>query len=488
MAKKKSRAKSRTRADSAPAPAAAPPIPAGFAPDRSPQQRADGWANVLNGLGDANFDYRQSSKFKSKGPLPQTTLTALWRENGFAKRIVKLPPVEMTRNWFTINGDDEDRVLQQLETLGAQEKYKMALTWARLYGGSIILMGLDDSKDLWRPVNEARVKNVMFLKVFDRTDVEVRQESISTDPADPLFGEPTKYRVTPVTGGAQFTVHASRLIRFDGEKLPGRTLQTNNWWHDSVLTSIFEQIRQIGAVYDSSEFIVNDFVQTIIKIENLMQMIAQGKEDLIKERLNLIDMSKHVANSILLDAKEEYTKHASSVAGLDKLLEKFMMMVSAVTGIPVTLLMGRSPAGQNATGESDIRMWYDSIRSEQRSSLRPRLEPLIRILFKVTGGEPEMWSVEFNPLWEMTDKERSDIYKLNAEGDDSYIANGSVNSLQIATHRFGGSQYNPTPPTIPQDDLDEQETAANMAAEERERMAAEAEAARAEALRQSGEE
>lgn len=449
--------------------------------DGNTKQRKDGWRNVLTGLGQTATDKRLSSRFVHDTLIPDNTLTGMYRGNGLTRRIINLPAMEMTRNWFKINGDDEDKVLQRLEELSAQEAFTDALTWARLYGGAIILMGLDDSQDLEEPVNEDRVKAVSYLRVFDRTDVEVIDTSVSREPTDPLFGQPTQYRINPITGGVPFIAHASRLIRFDGAKIPNRQLHERTGWHDSVMQAIFEQVRQIGAVYDSTEFIVEDFVQTIIKVEGLLQMIMAGKDDVIKERLKLLDLSKHVANTILLDTQEDYAKHSSTVTGLEKLLASFMMYVSSVTGIPVTLLMGRSPAGQNATGESDIRFWYDSIRSAQRVILRPRLERLIRILFQTVGEEPETWSIEFDPLWEMTDKEQSDVYKTNAEADQIYILNGVVAPGDIGRYRFGGEAYNATPPSLEQDDLDEQENAANLSEEDKARMAAEAAAAEAAA-------
>ena len=451
-----------------------------------PVTNADGFANALTGMGDRNHDKRLSTVFQAGRRLNDPTLTALYRGNGLSRRIVNLPAVEMTRNWFTINGDEDDRVLQKLETLGAQEVYTDALIWSRLYGGAVILVGLNDGMALWRPVNERRIRDIMFLKVFDRREVEVIHQSIPTDPTDPLFGEPTKYKITPITGGSQFTVHASRLIRFDGAKIPIRELYAHNWWHDSILESVYEQIRQMGAVYDSSEFIVNEFVMTIIKVDGMLDKLMQkGGDALLKMRLEMLDLSKHVKNTVLLDSKEDFAKHSSTVAGLEKLLDSFMMSVSSVTGIPVTLLMGRSPAGQNATGESDIRMWYDSVRSAQRSLLRPRLETLIRYCFAATGGEPEKWSVEFKPLWEMNDKEKADVYKTNSEGDDINIANSSLNPADSAMHRFGGQVYNPNPPTIDPDDLEEQDELAKIAEAERVKMQAQAEAARKEAEAQA---
>ncbi|MDK1020187.1 MAG: DUF1073 domain-containing protein [Candidatus Hydrogenedentes bacterium] len=445
-----------------------------------PVVKTDGFANALTGLGDRNHDSRLSTVFRLGRLLTDPRLTALYRGNGLTRRIMNLPAVEMTRNWFTINGDDKDVVLQKLETLGAQEAYTDALTWARLYGGSIILIGLDDGMEIEEPVNTERIRDVMFLHVFDRRDVEIVHESIPKDPTDPLFGKPTQYKITPITGGSQFTAHASRVVRFDGAKIPGRDLQANNWWHDSILEAIYEQVRQIGAVYDSSEFIVNEFIMTIIQIDNMLDTLMAGNDDLLKKRLEMLDLSKHVKNTILLDTKESFSKHSSTVAGLDKLLDSFMMSVSSVTGIPVTLLMGRSPAGQNATGESDIRMWYDSIRSAQRTNLRPRLEMVIRYCFAAAGDEPETWSIEFNPLWEMNAKEKADIYKINSEGDQINVMNGIFGQEEIGKYRYGGAEYNATPPTLDMEDPD-RDAIKNLSEQETARMQAEAEAAAAAA-------
>ena len=446
-----------------------------------PVMRADTWINLAMGLGDASTDKRLATRYKASPVIPDATLTNLYRFNGLVRRVINLPATDMTRNWFKVNGDDDDVILQKFETLGAQSAYKDAEIWSALYGGSVILMGINDGRQLWRPVNEERIREVMYLRVFDRTMVQIIQNSISTDPTDPLYGEPTKYLVQPVTGGNPFTVHASRLIRFDGAKLPPSMLYANGGWHDSIIQAIYEQMRQIGGVYDSSEFIVNDFVQTIIKIANLQDMLVPGNEDVLQARLNALDMTSHVSNTVVLGEGEEFAKHASSVAGLAELLDRFMMAASSVLGMPVTLLFGRSPAGQNATGDADIRFWYDNVGSEQNVELRPRLETLIRYCYKATGSEPETWSVEFNPLWTMTDDEKSKVYKTNTEGDAIAIDTGQVSPADIAKYRFGGATYNATPPTIEQDDLDEQENAANLAEEERAKLQAEALAAAAAA-------
>lgn len=448
----------------------------------------DNYVNAVTGIGQIATDKRQSTRFKASSVVTDPELTNLYRFSGLMKRVINLPASDMTRNGFKVNGDDKDVIPQKFEALGAQSAYKDALIWAGVYGGSVILMGIDDGRGMAEPVNINRISDVMYLQVFDRTMVQVDQATISNDPTSPHYGKARQYLIQPVTGGTPFTVHASRVIRFDGAKLPPSMVYRNKGWHDSIIQAIYEQMRQIGAVYDSSEFIVDDFIQAVLKIDNLQDMLLPSNAKLLKARLNALDMSKHVANTTLLGDGESYEKHASSVAGLAELLDRFMMAVSSVRGIPVTLLFGRSPAGQNATGDADIRLWYDAVHSEQTVELQPRLDPLIRYCFAAAGGEPETWSVEFNPLWTMTSKEWAEVYELNAKGDDIGIANGSLDPAAVARYRFGGESYNATPPTFEPDELDEQENAAKLAEEEKVRMAEAAKAAEAAAKAELGEE
>lgn len=444
----------------------------------APAVRNDSWKNLVNGLGVAGIDSRQSTVFSASPLIPDATLTDLYRFNGLIKRVINLPAQDMTRNWFKVNGDEDDVILQKFKALGAQSAYKQAIIWGDLYGGSVILMGVDDGRRPWQPVNEDSIRGIMYLQVFDKTMVQPKRDTISTDPTDPFYGKPQQYYIHPITGGTRFLVHASRLIRFDGALLPPRQLYANLGWHDSIIQAIYEQMRQIGSVYDNTEMIVNDFVQTIIKLANLQDMLLPGNAKILQARLQLLDTTKSIANTTVIGEGEEFAKHASTVAGLDKVIDRFMMAVSAVRGIPVTLLFGRSPAGQNATGDADIRFWYDNVHSEQTVELAPRLDPLIRYCFAAVGGGPDTWSVEFNPLWTPTEKEKADVYKVNAEGDEIGIANGSLDPAAVARYRFGGESYNATPPTFDPDDLDEQENAAKLAEAERAELQATAEAAR----------
>ena len=407
----------------------------------------DSWHNLWTGKGTSK-DARTATTYNSGPVIGDSTLSQLYRSNGIAKKIVNIPVDDMTRNGFKIKGDEDDTVLMRMEELNLIGAANLAQKWARLYGNGIVLMGVDDGGELWEPVNEDRVKDVTSFTVFDRREVEVDQQSLQRDMGKPDFLQPQLYKITPVTGGTTVSVHISRLMIFRGSELPRQELVENSYWDQSFLQAIYESLRQYGAVYDSAEFIVEDFIQTLIKLDNVMNLMRTKEgQKLIKARLDLFDKSRSVANTLIVDTKEDYSKHASAVSGLDLVMDRFGIKLTAEADIPATKLFGRSPAGENSTGAADIRFYYDGLKAAQNDKLRPQLDKPVRYQFIANGGEPEDWTIEFNPLTTMTPKEEAELYKLNAEGDAANVNAGIADPDQLEKHRFGGATYNATPPT-----------------------------------------
>jgi len=408
--------------------------------------KTDGWANVLASIGGFGKDRTRGTSYASNDLMTQNELTQFYLSNGIAKRIVDLIPDEMTRQWITVEADTDNLVLAKLDELNAKTHLTNMLRWSRLYGGCIIVLGIDDGGELTDPVNEDQIKDVKFMHVFDRYNIWWTTTDLYNDIQNPKYGTPEIYHVTPYHGGIQFPVHESRVLRLQGEILPTRTMIMNQGWGSSIIQSCYEELRNLGSAYAATSNIMLDFIQTILKVANLADMMAAGQDELIKKRLELIDLSRSVANTIMIDAQEEYTKMASSVSGLSDLIDDFGLALASVTGIPYTLLMGKGVAGLNATGDSDIRLFYDKIKSEQQDRLRPLLERLIRLIMLSKNGpfkgvELENWNIVFNPLWQMTDTETAAYRYQVAQTDQIYIQNGVVDPAEVAASRWGGDTY-----------------------------------------------
>jgi len=410
--------------------------------------RGDSWQNVLTGTG-TSYDKRKATTFAASRRIHPQQLAKLYVDNGITRKIVDLPANDMTRNWLKVKGDDDDKVLMRMEELKTKQEVTKGIKWGRLFGCGIVVMGIDDGGELEEPVNEANVRSVDSLTVFDRREVVIEEQDLQFDMGQPDFLEPQMYEITPVTGpSVQVRVHTSRCMRFRGVETPRQELVSNSYFDLPVLQAIYDNLRQYGGVFDSAEFIVEDFIQTLIKMEGVMAMMRSKEgQATVKARLNLFDQSRSSANTLIVDTNEDYSKHSSTVTGLPDLLDRFMMTLSAVTGIPVTKLFGRSPAGENATGEADTRFYYDDIKSSQEDEVSPELEKLVRLLFIAQGGEPEKWSIQWNPLITPTPKEKAELYKINAEGDAVAVNSNVADPAELEEYRYGGATYNSEPPT-----------------------------------------
>jgi hypothetical protein len=87
-----------------------------------------------------------------------------------------------------------------------------------------------------------------------------------------------------------------------------------------------------------------------------------------------------------------------------------MMNIAGATGIPVTRLFGRSPAGMNSTGESDERMYRQALEQERAVHITPLLDRLIPIVCRSAIGEfPKGAKFKYPSLLEIPPQEKCSI-------------------------------------------------------------------------------
>ncbi len=213
-----------------------------------------------------------------------------------------------------------------------------------------------------------------------------------------------------------------------------------------MFVRISKVLSDFHQTWGSAAILMQDFAQAVLKINGLADLIATNQDDVITRRAQALDMSRSVARMFLIDSEEEFERKATPMTGMPEMLEKFALRLAAAAGMPVTLLMGQAPAGLNATGASDIRFFYDQIAARQTHQLSPKLQYLVRLVMRAKDSasgsvEPDNWSIQFNPLWQLTDLEMADVRLKQAQADLIYLQNGCVSPAEIATSRFGGDEW-----------------------------------------------
>lgn len=429
--------------------------------------RRDGWLNSLTGIGDPlNDKMHVLNSTMVLDQLSQMDCEIIWRSDDMAAKMIEKVPEEMTRQGWRIKIEDDpgreiaEAVEKWAEDLDLIGKAKESLEYARAYGGAGIFLGADDGqKDLTKPLDLKKVKSLRWMNVL--TPLELFPRIWYGDPHAPKYGEPMIYRVQRfVFGGAVETgfsekifemplVHESRVIRIDGIRVSRRHLRQRNGWGDSVLMRTLQHISDFQQSFHGVSILVSDFAQAVLKIKNLAELVSSQNKDDITARAQLIDLSRSLARAIIIDSEEEFERKATPVSGLDKLLEQLSLRLASAVDMPVSLLMGQGVGGLAAqgAGETDARWFYDRIKSLQHRKLCPILKRMIQVGFASkegpTGGkEPKNWSIEFNPLWQLTDLEQAKRRFDIAQADNLYIQAQVVSPEEVAASRFSGDEYN----------------------------------------------
>ena len=392
--------------------------------------RKDGYINVLNKYGTSR-DNSESYEFVAEPVIPDTSLTIQYEDNGLFAKIIDTPAEEAVKHGFDLGLKDDsinEFVEDALDALEWEEKAATAIKWARLYGGSIIVMLIDDGRGLEEPVDWNNIRSVDELRVYERSVVQPDYASLySSDPMRATrnraskFAMPEYYYVQSLYGS--FTVHESRCLVFRNGILPERvTNPVYRFWGTPEYVRIKRAMRDALVAHGNGPKLLDRSVQPIYKMKNLASLLAsEGGDETVLKRLEIIDLARGILNSIAIDAEgEDYDFKSIPFSGVKDVIDTTCNMLSAVTNIPQTILFGRSPAGENSTGDSDFENYYNYIERIQKLMLKGNVRTLLDVLFKaaLTNGEvPEepKYKLKFNPLWSLSDTEQANVDKVKAD-------------------------------------------------------------------------
>ncbi|MGS1116011.1 DUF1073 domain-containing protein [Castellaniella sp. UC4442_H9] len=390
------------------------------------QAMRDGLVNVVSGLGTGRGK-RLHNHFVQGALLDYQQWQAAYETNWIARQIIDIPADDMTREWRTIKCQDADAIRQEEDRLSVQSCVNEALSWSRLFGGAVILPLTN--QDFEKPFRPEMVKRgeVQRLLVFDRWDLI--PHAINTwDVLAENYLQPEFYTLYQ---GSQ-KIHWTHFIKFVGAKLPRRQRIILQGWGDSELRKCLEDIKDTVSAKDGIAELMQSANVDVITRQGLSDELTTDQEPKIIERYMLFDQMKSIINTALLDGDEKLDRLTLNMSGIAPVLDTFMVWISGAADIPVTRLFGRSAAGLNATGEGDLKNYYDSIRSRQTSQLDRPMAMLDAIMVRsALGTMPEDYNYDWNRLTQPNRKEEADAKKTEAETDVILLDAGVVGRAQV---------------------------------------------------------
>ncbi|WP_371378879.1 DUF1073 domain-containing protein [Sporomusa aerivorans] len=348
-------------------------------------------------------------------------LNSLYRSHWLIRRIIDVVPGDMLKNWIKITSQMPPDALKRFDSLVRKTQLKKrlleGLRWGRLYGGAAGVILLEGQGDmLHEPLDLDTVMPGTFkgLLVLDRwSGITPLSTELVTDLNDPDIGLPDRYIISSETIPRGVEVHHSRLVRFAGRDLPYWEKQQEMHWYASEVEHVYDELRKRDNTSWNVASLVFNANLRVMKIKDLEQMLTTLDEQAVQEIYNVIQAQNWLMNNSgtqLLGAGDEFQTFQYSFSGLDKVYENFMMDLAGAAEMPVTKLFGRSPAGMNATGESDMQNYDDSIEEKQESYLRPPLDKLLPIMFMSEfGAIPDDLDYQFNKVRTPSAKESTDL-------------------------------------------------------------------------------
>lgn len=400
----------------------------------------DGYKNMLTKYGTAQ-DSSTAYTYAAEGIIPDMDLTDQYFGNGLFAKIIDAPSEEAVKHGYDFKLNDpkiEDFISDELDRLDWEETAATAIKWTRLYGGAIVVMLVDDGCDLDEPLDWNNVEGIEELLVYERAVVQPDQTSLyvhnpnHTSRYGSRFQRPEFYTINSRHG--VFRVHESRCLIFQNGKLPETGVySTYLYFGIPEYLRIKDALRDAIVSHATAPKMLERCVQAIYKLKNLSNMLqAPEGDEKVLDRIGLIDLARGLLNTLVIDADgEDYDFKSMSLAGVKDIIDTTCNMLSAVTHIPQTILFGRSPAGENSTGDSDMENYYNFVNKIQKMMLKKNMRILLDLIFKCGQQKGEIqeipaYKVEFKPLWSLSEAEQANVDALRATTEQTKAATAQV--------------------------------------------------------------
>jgi hypothetical protein len=307
------------------------------------------------------------------------------------------------------------------------------IKWSRLYGGAIMVMlvdGQDMATELFpETIGPGQLKGFMVL---DRWTVQTVFNDLVME-LGPDYGMPRYYEMVATAPFLpQAKIHHTRVLRMDGVVLPFRQKVAENGWGMSVVERLYDRL----IAFDSgtlgvAQLLFKAYIRTY-KVNGYRTLIGAGGEltERFLKSMDLMRMLQSNEGLTVIDKEDEFDTHTYNFGGLADTLNILGQQISGALGIPLTRLFGQSPSGMDATGESDIRLYYDTIKAAQEARLRRPLTRIMKALWYSTLGSepPDTFNFQFNSLRQLDETEKSELAERDASTITSLHGAGIIST------------------------------------------------------------
>ena len=387
-----------------------------------------GFVNPLSGAG-TSLDKNSSSFFQPTILFSKNFHETIYVESWAAKKFVDIPVDDMFVKWRQFS-DMDNRNIELVEraevAFDIPGKLSQTLKSATLHGtGLFVILTKEAPPDKPLIISRLRPGDLANIITVDRFDASVVE--VSKNPFSLNYSKPEFYRIN-LKRGTTFTVHHSRVIRFDGIK----PTSDNSWqvynqdWGVASIIPVITEIFQDSNVSKGVSHLVNEASIPVQKIDGFEEALSgSGDEMSLTDRMAETTALRSIYRTLFIDSGDTFERHDITFSGLPDVLDRNAVRLAAAANIPVTRFWGKSAVGLSATGEGDAKDYALQVESDQANKLPVPLSRIDAVLERHLGLNENI-NYDFVSILDSSETEKTDIFLKKSQAVVPLVNGGII--------------------------------------------------------------
>lgn len=350
--------------------------------------------------------------------LDWVTLANAYAHIGIVQTLIDAPVDDAFRNGFKINSngqldeDDVKELVEAMKDMGDLHEIEQTLKWARLFGGSVLLLAADaESPD--QPLDEEGIAQGDEIRFVSANRWECLATFLAYNNFQRVPGKTGADALLPIGNYRynEISFDPSRVKRVIGVPAPHWIRQQLSGWGMSELERCLREINMFLKFQDMIFELVDEAKIDIYKIKgfNTLLASAQGTQ-LVQARIQLSNMLKNFKNALVMDMEDDYVQKQMGQVfnGLASIYEQIRMNLAAALKFPMDKLFGQSSSGLNANGEDTIEN-YNAIVESVRHKAEPLIKWAVALRARALFGFDLKFTIEWPALRVLSAKEQEEV-------------------------------------------------------------------------------
>lgn len=358
---------------------------------------AGGFNTIYESLTQHAYDLGQYpiTSFVGYGVLQQIA------QQGLIRACIQTVSDDLSRKWIKIDGCDDPQKLEILENelkkLHIKDLFHKAVTTTGYMGGAFIFIDTgEDDLTLPLAINDLSAELKEGAKVKFVVVDPVNVSPIEYNCINPLRDDYMQPRMWQVLGKR---VHASRLLPFV-ENQPPMLLKPNyNFLGIPQAQILWDYVMHFNQTRASTARLLDKISLLVVQTDMDAVLSDEHGIELFDAKMEFLERYRNNDSVFVCDKESEGVMNVqTTIAGCTDVVRQSLELIACINRTPAVKLLGISPSGFNATGESDLKNYYDYVASKQEL-YREQIQTIINVIQLCEFGniDPTI-TFKFEPL------------------------------------------------------------------------------------------